>query len=133
MKLCACFIPLWMCEPVSSGPNLPRSCVLVLFLHGCESLFRMGCICHKVVCLFRSFVDVRACFEWAVSALKCMLVSFLHGCESLFRMDRICHEVVCLSRSFVDVRACFEWAVSAMKLYTCLIPSWIWEPVSKPI
>ena len=44
--------------------------MLVPFLRGCESLFRMGRICHGVVCLSRSFVDVRACFEWAVSATE---------------------------------------------------------------
>ena len=152
-ELYACLVPSWMWEPVSNGPYLPRSCMLVSFLRGCESLFRMGRICHGVVCLSRSFVDVRACFEWAVSATElyaclvpswmwepvsngpylprsCMLVSFLRGCESLFRMGRICHGVVCLSRSFVDVRACFEWAVSATELYACLVPSWMWEPVS---
>ena len=76
----------------------------------------MGCICHRVVCLSRSFVDVRACFEWAVSAMKCMLVSFLHGCESLFRMDRICHEVVCLSHSFVDLGACLKTHIMKIRL-----------------
>ena len=37
--------------------------------------FHSDChIYHKVACLSRSFVDVRACFEWAVSAMK------LHAC-----------------------------------------------------
>ena len=41
--------------------------MLISFLLGCESLFRMGRICHGVVRPFCSFVD---------------------ACESLFRMRR---------------------------------------------
>ena len=44
----------------------------------------MGRICHGVVCLSRSFVDVRACFEWTVSAMK------LYACLVPSHIIKIC-------------------------------------------
>ena len=48
--------------------------MLVLFLHGCESLFQMGCICHGVVCLSHSFVDVRSCLKTHVMMISLHII-----------------------------------------------------------